>query len=316
MLDRTDTHVAAPARAAADGYLQPHPSSKWTALAGFLTSLPVLVCLLVFVTVLASGPLHGLDRALNQPWSQWIFPEWRSFVDDVIDPIASQAVVIPILAVTALILSLREQTWRPLMIAAAAEIGVVGMVGAMKVIIARPSPVLEDPSFFHGGIFNHGGYGIIYPSGHAAQSVALYGIIVFLLSRYSSTSRRTLDLLSAGVAIIACMTVTSSIYLGWHWATDLAAGVVTGGIVLRAVIYINDMFPERLPPPSDVSYSLHSPAKRPAVRHPAPSPAPAPKPSPAPAPAPAPVPAREPAPAPASVLAQDVKFGIPARRTN
>ncbi len=275
MLDRTDTRVASAVRVAPDGRRSTAPVSKFTALAGLLTSLPVLVSLLIFITVLASGPLHGLDRALNQPWSEMIFPEWRSFVDDVIDPIASQAVVIPLLAVTAIVLSVRRHTWRPLMIATITEIGVVGMVGAMKVIIARPSPVLEDPSFFHGGIFNHGGYGIIYPSGHAAQSVALYGIIVFLLSRYTATTRKTLTLLSVGVAVIAALTMVSSIYLGWHWSTDLVAGFLTGGIVLRAVIYIHDMFPERPRPASPDSYSLRQGAYRLSSR-PTQAPAPAP----------------------------------------
>lgn len=296
MLDRTDTRAAPAVRVAPDGRPLSAPNSKLTALAGFLTSLPVLVCLLIFITVLASGPLHGLDRALNQPWSKMIFPEWRSFVDDVIDPIASQAVVIPLLAVLAVVLSVRHHTWRPLMIAAATEIGVVGMVGAMKVIIARPSPVLEDPSFFHGGIFNHGGYGIIYPSGHAAQSVALYGIIVFLLSRYTATSRKTLNLLSVGVAVIAALTMISSIYLGWHWSTDLVAGFVTGGIVLRTVIYIHDMFPERPRPVSSESYSVRQGAYLVTS-----GPAPASTPAPAPAPAPA--------------MMRDFEVGDPVRRT-
>lgn len=266
MLDRIDSSAASTAHVRADASLRPAPAPQSASLTSFLTSLPVLVCLLVFITVLASGPLHGLDRALNQPWSEWIFPQWRPFVDDVIDPVASQAVIIPILALTAGILSFRQQTWRPLMIAAAAEISVVGMVGAMKVIIARPSPVLGDPSFFHGGIFNHGGYGIIYPSGHAAQSIALYGVIVFLLGRYSSTSRTTLDLLTIGVGVVAMMTLLSSLYLGWHWSTDLFAGLVTGGVVLRTVIYINGMFPERLPPPSRIIHSIPEPVRtRPAV---------------------------------------------------
>ncbi|MHA7174689.1 phosphatase PAP2 family protein [Arthrobacter monumenti] len=283
-------------------------------MTGLLTSLPVLVSLLIFITVLASGPLHGLDRALNQPWSEEIFPGWRSFVDDVVDPIASQAVVVPLLAVTAIVLSVRAHSWRPVMIAAATEIGVVGMVGAMKVIIARPSPVLGDPSFFHGGIFNHGGYGIIYPSGHAAQSVALYGVIVFLLSRYTSTSRKTLNLLSLGVAVIAALTMVSSIYLGWHWSTDLIAGFVTGGIVLRAVIYLNDMFPERPRPASPDNYSLRQGAYRVSSR-PAPTSASSPTPAPAPTPSPAPAPAPTHSPAPAPAMMRGFVAGDSPRRT-
>ncbi|WP_155838649.1 phosphatase PAP2 family protein [Arthrobacter castelli] len=263
VLDGPDTPAAVTGDAAPGAHRRPSaPSSKRAAFVGFVTSLPVLVCLLVFITVLASGPLHGLDRALNQPWSEWVFPEWRSFVDDIIDPIASQAVIIPILGITAGLLSMRHRTWRPLLIAAAAEFGVVGMVGAMKIIIARPSPVLEDPSFFHGGFFSQGGYGIIYPSGHAAQSIALYGILVFLLSRYSQVSKNTINLLSVGVGIIAIITMFSSIYLGWHWATDLWAGFITGGLVLRATVYFNDMIPSRIPRATSMQYSFPPPVPR------------------------------------------------------
>lgn len=265
MPDRPEVQAAAVVDAAFDAHHHPtSPSSKLAAFAGFTTSLPVLVCLLVFITVLASGPLHGLDRAMNQPWSDWILPDWRSFIDDFIDPVASQAVVIPILGITAATLSMRHRTWRPLLIATAAEVGVVGMVGAMKVIIARPSPVLGDPSFFHGGIFSQGGYGIIYPSGHAAQSIALYGILVYLLSRYTRISKSTLTLMSVGVGVIGAITMVSSIYLGWHWTTDLLAGFVTGGLVLRATTYFNMVIPARIPRATAMHYSFPQPVARPA----------------------------------------------------
>lgn len=269
MHDRPEPQVALSAALDARSKTTP-PASKWVAFASFVTSLPVLVCLLVFVTVLASGPLHGLDRALNQPWSEWILPDWRQFIDDVIDPVSSQAVVIPILATTAIVLCLRHRTWRPLLIAAAAEIGVVGMVGAMKVILARPSPVLEDPFFFHGGLFSQGGYGIIYPSGHAAQSIALYGILVYLLRRYTLISKSTVVLMSVGVGIIGATTMVSSIYLGWHWSTDLMAGFVTGGLVLRAIVYFNNMIPSRIPRATEMEYSFPQPVPR-AAKIPAPA---------------------------------------------
>lgn len=199
-----------------------------------VTSLPALFVSLVVVTVLSGGPLHGFDEALNKPWSTWILPDWRSFFQDVIDPIASQSVGLPILGVVAVLLAWRRRSTRPILVAGAVEIGVVGAVGAMKLALARPAPVMEDPAFFAGGILKLGWHGISYPSGHAAEAVLLYGAIVYLLARYSAASRRTIALLTWAVALITGLATLTSLYLGWHWATDLLAGVLTGGLVLRA----------------------------------------------------------------------------------
>lgn len=238
--------------------------------AAAITTLPSLAALLVIFTLLAMGPLQGLDQALNKPWSDWILPQGRSFVDDVLDPIASQAVALPLLAVTATVLAWRRRAWRPLLVAAAAELGVVGLVGTMKVFFARTSPVLEDPSFFAGGLFSHGGYGIIFPSGHAAQAVVLYGVLVYLLGRYGSAPRRTLTLLSWMVAAITAMTMLTSIYLGWHWTTDLIAGVLAGGLVLRTTVLVDRALPEALPRQTvPAQHAAHRPGYQPVGYQPA-----------------------------------------------
>lgn len=212
-------------------------------VAGFGTSVPVLAVSLVVVTLLASGPLHAFDRALNAPWSQWVLEGWRPFFLTVLDRAASRAVGVPILALIALVLARRLRSWRPLVVAAGAIFAVIGLVATMKMTLARPGPLTGNPSFFDGGLFTTGEVGIIYPSGHAADAVLLYGVAVYLLARYGAAARRTIVLLSWGVAAITVVTIATSLYLRWHWATDLLGGVIAGGLVLRATVRTDRMVP-------------------------------------------------------------------------
>lgn len=202
-------------------------------------SLLALLVTFVIFTLLAAGPLQGLDRALNQPWSKLFVPVLADFVQERLDPVAGQAIAVPVLGLVAVILSWRCRSWRPLLVAGGAELVVSGLVGVLKLGLARPSPILGDPVFFHGGLLADGWHGTSFPSGHAAQAVALYGIAVYLISRFGKARKQTVRWLAVGVGLITAMTMLSSLYLGWHWATDLGGGVITGAIALRTAAWLD-----------------------------------------------------------------------------
>lgn len=216
--------------------------------AGRAASIPVLAVAFVVVTVLASGPLRDLDRALDFQWVRWYAPTLRPFIQEVLDRIAGQAVVLPVLAAVAIPLAWRRRTWRPILIGTAAEVGFLGVIGLMKIGFARPAPQLDDPSFFNGGLFSAGWHGISYPSGHAAEAVIFYGLAVYLIARYSSASRRLVTLLGWGAALITLNAVATSFFLGWHWVTDLVGGVIAGGLVLRVIVWAAELMPDRFLP--------------------------------------------------------------------
>jgi len=228
------------------------------AVARLSTSCWALICWLILMTVLAAGPLHGFDRALSQRWSEWIFPEWGPIVAKVINPIASQAMAVPILGIVAVLLAWRRRSWLPILAGAMAEFGAAGIGVIMKLSLARPAPVGKDPAFFHGGILSDGWHGISYPSGHALEAVALYGAAVFLIARYSSVSKNMVVLLSGGVVVITVVTVLQSLYMRWHWATDLAGGILAGALVLRTVIDLDRtvLGKPRLRPPYAMKLSV------------------------------------------------------------
>jgi membrane-associated phospholipid phosphatase len=76
--------------------------------------------------------------------------------------------------------------------------------------------------------------GRAFPSGHAAQAIAVWGYLAFLWRRHD-TGRRSIviPLVVLGVAIAAGV---ARVLLDAHWTTDVLAGWALGGFVLFAAI--------------------------------------------------------------------------------
>ena len=192
---------------------------------------------LVVLTVLAAGPLQHLDTHGHEYWSRMLPPEVQYVLQHILDPIAGQAVCLPVLATVAVVVAHRRRSWRPIICAVAAEAAFYLGVGGSKVLLARPAPTEQDAEFFAGGILKDGWHGISYPSGHAAEAVLVYGTAVYLIARYTAASRTTVRVLAVGVGLIALNAVAVSYTLGWHWASDLFAGLLTGGLLLRLLVW-------------------------------------------------------------------------------
>jgi membrane-associated phospholipid phosphatase len=76
--------------------------------------------------------------------------------------------------------------------------------------------------------------GRAFPSGHAAQAIAVWGYLAFLWRRHD-TGRRSIviPLVVLGVAIAAGV---ARVLLDAHWTTDVLAGWAVGGFILFAAI--------------------------------------------------------------------------------
>ncbi|SES17578.1 phosphatase PAP2 family protein [Psychrobacillus sp. OK032] len=87
-----------------------------------------------------------------------------------------------------------------------------------------------------------GGYS--FPSGHAMNALAVYGILTFLLWRHipSRLWRTILIIIST---IIVLMIGTSRIYLGVHYPSDIIGGYFASGFWLTISIYFFRRYKEK-----------------------------------------------------------------------
>ncbi len=75
-----------------------------------------------------------------------------------------------------------------------------------------------------------------FPSGHATQSVAFWGMLVVVLCGGRTRAVRTVGWVVA--ALVALAVGLSRIYLGVHWISDVTAGWLLGGAWLCTLAVI------------------------------------------------------------------------------
>ena len=118
---------------------------------------------------------------------------------------------------------------RPLLPVVCAYLLLMAVVGPVKVLTDRAAPhkpedVAHREEFFSGGMS--------YPSGHTANTVVWYGVLVLLLAALlpaalPPAARLALRL---GPPLIVAVVTT---YLGFHWLTDTVAGLIAGLLLDR-----------------------------------------------------------------------------------
>lgn len=77
--------------------------------------------------------------------------------------------------------------------------------------------------------------GFSFPSGHAMVSTAFYGYLIYLLWK-SNLSQKKKILGTILLSLLIFIIGNSRIYLGVHYATDIMAGFLVGGIYLSLYI--------------------------------------------------------------------------------
>jgi undecaprenyl-diphosphatase len=128
------------------------------------------------------------------------------------------AVLVPAAIVIAVVAALLRRPLRGLAVVAGV-LGAIVIQNVDKAIVARPRPPVHELEVVTGTSF---------PSGHATEATAFLLVLAVVL--VSGSPPRWLRLLVAGTAVVLIAAVAvSRVYLGVHYPTDVAAGMLLGG---------------------------------------------------------------------------------------
>jgi len=125
----------------------------------------------------------------------------------------------PVVILAGLGLWWRRRRWLPAVLPALALVGAAAWSLVIKALVGwlRPPAGLRLATV----------HGWSFPSQHAAQALATWGMLALMAA--AGRPRRTRVLLVAGAALLALMTGLTRLYLAAHWLTDVLGGWALAG---------------------------------------------------------------------------------------
>lgn len=195
--------------------LAPRAVTFWVALAAYLA---------LTLAVLFDSPILDLDRQLVNLhlWSH--HPGYYPWIDAYVMLGQRGPATLAFLPVFIWV-AWRQRSSRPIVMLVAALVLLNVSVGVVKYSIGRVGPMHEPARNVH--LLFDGG--TIYPSGHVANAVVLYGLLAWLAPpRWRSAV--------VGAAVFVSVTVgLGTVYLRTHWFSDVVGGWLAGALVLLSL---------------------------------------------------------------------------------
>jgi membrane-associated phospholipid phosphatase len=184
-----------------------------------LAGLAAAGVVLLWAAVHSDSALVRLDREAVGLLHRVATDDVTAFAAGVTS-LAGTTAVLLVAAVAACSMLIRGQ-WHGAVSLALAVGGTQAVVLAIKELVARARPPASA------SLVDAAGHA--FPSAHAASSVALYGLLAYLLLRRLDGHARTaaIVLTLAGVGVIGL----TRIYLGAHYPSDVLAGWLVGALV-------------------------------------------------------------------------------------
>jgi undecaprenyl-diphosphatase len=171
--------------------------------------------------VLAGEELRRLDRPVLDLVVRHR-TAWLNHANQVITAAGSKAVLIPVVLVVGAVFMVRRagrRRWEAPTLLALALAGAWLASQSLKALVHKARP----PATFH--LTHVTGYG--FPSGHATQAAAVYGILGIVLAR--SLPRWPQKVVAvAAMSVVTLLVGLSRVYLGVHWLTDVLGGWALG----------------------------------------------------------------------------------------
>ena len=175
--------------------------------------------------LLTNDPIVRLDRSVAQALHDAATPATTTAFLIVTALGSLEAVALLGLAVAAYYG--RKRRWLHVQVWITVLLGGFALNQLLKVFFARPRPVFEDPLVLESTYS--------FPSGHAMESMVMYGMLAYFAVRALSTWRARTAVVF-GAAVLVLLIGFSRMYLGVHYLSDVAAGYAAGGAWLSACI--------------------------------------------------------------------------------
>jgi membrane-associated phospholipid phosphatase len=206
------------------GWTLPDATALAAALAAVLLGL-------ILVGALTGGLLRGAGRTglVDQPTESFLVAHrqaWLTGAMRLATDLGAAGVLVPLVLAAGLAWRWRRRSWGPLGLLVGAAAGAWLVQVAVKQLVDRPRP----PA----GLALSHATGFAFPSGHATDAAAVYGMLALLLSR---SGRRPVRAATWGVAVgLVALVGLSRLYLGVHWLSDVVLGIGLGGGWLLAMV--------------------------------------------------------------------------------
>lgn len=194
----------------------------------------LFLALYAFVTqqVVANTWIRRLDEWIYERDFLLITPGQTPTLVMLIDNLGLRGVSAIMLLITAVLISRRFKSWRPINLSILSLVLLNLLVGASKLLFGRTKPSTGFDLFFTDS-------GLSYPSGHAANAILTWGIAAYLIFRYSHKYPFEGMRLTWFVAIITTGVCLASLYRNTHWFSDLLGGLFIGSALLVAIIAVD-----------------------------------------------------------------------------
>jgi membrane-associated phospholipid phosphatase len=185
---------------------------------------PLAACLAVILflaaQVLLGGPITRVDGQVTT-WLSLHRQSWLTPVMLLVSDVHQTSRLLTATALIAMVLAWRRQ-WLDLRLLAVVPAGMLLNVG-LKHLFGRPRPVLAEP-LVQITTFS-------FPSGHAVASTVFYGMLCALVFAHARSRWRRGFAVCVGIAMVL-LVVSSRVYLGAHYLSDVVAGIAEGLVLL------------------------------------------------------------------------------------
>jgi len=195
--------------------------------------------LIVTQQVISNGSLISFDGRIANA-QRHDFTPWIDFVFKKVDNLGLRWLTATVLIVVALFIALKFRTWRPLNLAILSLLALNLVVGLAKLSIGRTKPRLNIDLIQAGGLS--------YPSGHASNALLTWGMLAYLIYRYTHREVFHGRSLAIAVAAITMAVCAVSLFRNTHWFSDLLGGLFIGGSLLVLIIAVDRFVPSKSQP--------------------------------------------------------------------